>query len=237
MDVVALRRDLTMIVEPPGRSYLLRHDGGVLLVDTGRPGLGAATVDVLRGQGSGPESITHVVLTHWHVDHAGSAAEIAALTDAPVYAGRADAPLVRTGEPGPPPVFTEKETALFAQVGAGLPESAPPCRVDVELDDGDRIDELGAVVVATPGHTDGSIALHLPDAGLLFTGDAAAESEGLVVLGPFNVDRARATASFRRFAGLAADTVCFGHGRPLRGTDTRLLHDAATAGVVPDPLG
>jgi glyoxylase-like metal-dependent hydrolase (beta-lactamase superfamily II) len=232
MDVVAVRPDLTMIVEPPAQAYLLRHDGGVLLVDTGMPGLGAATLDVLRGQ-----ALTHIVLTHRHVDHAGSAAEIAALTGAPVYAGRADAPLIRSGEAGPQPVFTATEEALFARVGAGLPAAPPPCRVDVELDDGDRIDELGAVVVATPGHTDGSIALHLPDTGVLFTGDVAAESEGRVVLGPFNTGRARATASFRRFADLAADTVCFGHGRPLRDDDVGLLHDAAAADVVPDPLG
>lgn len=134
-------------------------------------------------------------------------------------------------------MFTATEEALFARVGAGLPAAPPPCRVDVEVDDGDRIDELGAVVVATPGHTDGSIALHLPDAGVLFTGDVAAESEGRVVLGPFNTDRERASASFRRFADLAADTVCFGHGNPLRDDDVRLLHAAASGEVVPDPLG
>jgi len=236
MDVVAVRPDLTMLVEPPGQSYLLRHDGGVLLVDTGRAGLGAATVDVLRGWDLGPRAITHVVLTHRHADHTGSAAEIADLTGATVYAGRADAPLIRAGDPGPLPPFTDVERPLFDRVSAGLPD-APACRVDVELDDGDRIDELGAVVVATPGHTDGSIALHLPRAGVLFTGDVAAESEGRVVLGPFNTDRALATASFRRFADLAADTVCFGHGRPLRGDAVHLLHDAASAEVVPDPLG
>lgn len=233
MDVVAVRPDLTMLVEPPGQAYVLRHDGGVLLVDTGLPGLGAAVVEVIDRH----VPVTHVVLTHWHVDHAGSAAEIAAATGAVVCAGRADAPVIRSGEPGPPAVFTATEEALFARVGAGLPAAPPPCRVDVELDDGDRIDELGAVVVATPGHTDGSIALHLPDAGVLFTGDVAAESDGRVVLGPFNTDRARAAASFRRFAGLAADTVCFGHGSPLRGDAVRRLHDATTADVVPDPLG
>ncbi len=94
---------------------------------------------------------------------ARQAAEIAAATGAPVYAGRADAPLIRSGEPGPQPVFTATEEVLFARVGAGLPAAPPPCRVDVELDDGDRIEEIGAVVVATPGHTDGSIAVHVPD--------------------------------------------------------------------------
>lgn len=113
--------------------------------------------------------------------------------------------------------------------------------MDVELDDGDRIDALGAAVIATPGHTDGSVALHVPDVGVLFTGDVAAESEGAVMLGPFNIDRAQARASFRRFAGPAGggtvDTVCFGHGRPLQGDRVRLLRDATSVDVVPDPLG
>jgi len=109
--------------------------------------------------------------------------------------------------------------------------------VDSELTDDDVLDELGALVVATPGHTDGSIAIHFPQLGVLFTGDMAAEHQGHVTLGPFNTDRARAPHSFRRLADLGADTVCFGHGRPLTGPDVDRLTAAARAAVVPDPLG
>jgi hypothetical protein len=57
------------------------------------------------------------------------------------------------------------------------------------------------------------------------------------MLGPFDHDRARARESFRRFADIDVDTVCFGHGEPLRGADTVKLRAAATANEVPDPLG
>ncbi|MGW3118294.1 hypothetical protein ACWDBW_14335 [Streptomyces sp. NPDC001107] len=41
---------------------------------------------------------------------------------------------------------------------------APPCRVDREVEDGGVLDfGGGAVVVAVPGHADGSMALHLPE--------------------------------------------------------------------------
>lgn len=236
MDVIDLRPDLRMLLGSPGQAYLLRHPGGVLLVDSGPPGGGADIAQALAGWGLGRDAVTHVLLTHWHADHTGAAAEVARWGAARVYAGRADAPVIRGELRGADPVFTDAERALHPAVSAGLTDP-DPCRVDVELDDGDRIEELGAVVVATPGHTDGSIALHLPDAGVLFTGDVAAEYEGHVILGPFHTDRAMATASFRRFAGLAADTVCFGHGQPLRGPEARRLHEAATADVVPDPLG
>ncbi|MFD9571351.1 MBL fold metallo-hydrolase [Streptomyces sp. NPDC059982] len=82
-----------------------------------------------------------------------------------------------------------------------------------------------------PGHTPGSIGVHLPAHGVLFTGDCVA-GVGQVMLGVFNVDRARALDSFRRLAALEPQVACFGHGDPWV-TDTaatlRAAADAATA--------
>ena len=64
-----------------------------------------------------------------------------------------------------------------------------------ELHDGDVLDFCGgAEVLAIPGHTEGSIAIHLPQHGVLFTGDTIA-NVGTVMLGTFNQDRARTVAS------------------------------------------
>jgi hypothetical protein len=38
-----------------------------------------------------------------------------------------------------------------------------------------------------------------------------------LILGPFNLDRQAAAASFRLLAGLDADIACFGHGEPVVG--------------------
>lgn len=43
----------------------------------------------------------------------------------------------------------------------------------------------------------------------------------------FNLDRAQAIVSFRRLAGLAPDTACFGHGDPLAGGAAGALRAAA----------
>ncbi|MFD0428327.1 MBL fold metallo-hydrolase [Streptomyces zhihengii] len=77
-----------------------------------------------------------------------------------------------------------------------------------------------------PGHTDGSIAVHLPHHGVLFTGDCVA-GVGRVMPGVFNVDRAAVLVSVRRLASLAPSTVCFGHGDPVTEDATRLLLEAA----------
>jgi glyoxylase-like metal-dependent hydrolase (beta-lactamase superfamily II) len=235
MDVIDLRRDLRMLLSAPGQAYLLRRGTGVVLIDTGRVGEGEAIAAALRDWGLDRDALTHVLLTHWHSDHTGSAAEVGAWPGVQVLAHRADGPVIRGDEAGAPPTFTPAEETLHALVATDLPD-APPARVDRDLDDADVLDEIGARVIATPGHTDGSIALHFAEAEVLFTGDIAAEHEGRVVLGPFNTDRARARDSFRRLGGIRTGAVCFGHGRPLLGTATDALHDAATAVEVPDPL-
>lgn len=87
----------------------------------------------------------------------------------------------------------------------------------------------GARVVHAPGHTAGSVALHLPRHSVLFTGDTVARADR-VMLGVFNVDRAEAAATFRRLAALAPRTVCFGHGDPLTENAAALLEAAANGG-------
>ncbi|MFF6983711.1 MBL fold metallo-hydrolase [Streptomyces sp. NPDC008343] len=81
--------------------------------------------------------------------------------------------------------------------------------VDVELDDGDTLDGWGepVQVLGVPGHTPGSIALHLPASHVLFPGDIIATGDGRAVLGPFNVNREEAIASsFRKLATLDVET-------------------------------
>ena len=160
----------------------------------------------------------------------GSAAGLAGRSGARVLAHRADALVIRGEMPGPPPDFTPEEKALHEKVVAaagGLP-AAPPCRVDQELTSGDLIDlGGGAAVIGAPGHTDGSIAIHIPAQRLLFTGDSVATTpSGQVILGPFNVDRDQAIETFRALAGLDADTACFGHGDPVRTDASKALRDA-----------
>lgn len=237
MKMVELRPDLRMILDDgPGHAYLLRRGSEVVLVDTGIAGQGESIAAALRDWGLDRDALTHVLLTHWHPDHAGSAAEISTWPNAKVWAHHVDAPIVRGDAQGYLPHLTHAEEGLYSQISSTVPD-APPSRVDRELADDEVLADIGASVLSTPGHTDGSIALHFGEAGVLFTGDVATENQGEVILGPFNHDRSRARESFRRFADIDVDTVCFGHGQPLQGPDTRKLRDAALADRVPDPLG
>jgi len=237
MNVVDLRSDLRMVLDSgPGQAYLLRRGSEAVLIDTGIAGQGDGIVHALRGWGLDRESLTHVVLTHWHPDHVGSASELASWPNVQIWAHRSDAPIIRGDSYGSFPTLTHTEEGLYAQIAGSVPDAAPS-RVDRELDDNEVLDAIGARVLSVPGHTDGSIALHFPNEAVLFTGDVATQQQGQVMLGPFDHDRAQARESFRRFASIEVDTVCFGHGQPLLGADTAKLRAAATANEVPDPLG
>jgi glyoxylase-like metal-dependent hydrolase (beta-lactamase superfamily II) len=232
MDVVEVRPGLLYLFRfPVGQAYLWRDVDSVTLIDAGPPGQARAITSAFAELGLSLSSLRQIILTHFHEDHVGSAADLAARSGARVLAHRVDAPVIRGDMPGPAPDFTPDEKVLHEQIMAaasGLP-SAPPCRVDQELQSGDLIDlGGGAAVVGAPGHTDGSIAIHIPSQRLLFTGDSVAGGgAGRVILGPFNVDRDQAINTVRELAKLDVDTACFGHGEPLRANASRVLRDAA----------
>jgi len=229
VSIVELRPHLYRLLLGRYQAYLRREDDSVTLIDTGEAGSGPGIVEALQQIGLVGSDLDRVVLTHFHDDHVGSAAEVASWGAVQVVAHAADAPVIRGEAVGPPPNFTDFERELHDRVAAGLPP-APPVRVDREVRDGDVLDfGGGAHVISTPGHTDGSIALQLPAHRVLITGDIAAEYEGEVILGVFNLDRAQAAASFRRLVELDADVACFGHGEPVIGNAGARLQQAAAA--------
>ncbi len=225
MDVIQLLPRLFFIRLPVGHVYLWSDPDGLTLIDAGLPGSAPLLAEAIRQAGHQPADLRRIVLTHFHADHIGAAADIAG-QGVLVLAHHADAPFIRAGGEGPPPDLADWERPIHERVMSQLaerpmPPLTPP-RIDRELADGDEPGfGDGAVAVGAPGHTPGSVALYLPRHRVLFTGDAVARGQdGRVICGVFNVDRAQAALSLRRLAALDAAVACFGHGEPL-------IHDAA----------
>ncbi|GGQ04085.1 MBL fold metallo-hydrolase [Streptosporangium pseudovulgare] len=230
MKIVEVLPRLHMLLPDFGQAYLWDDGGSLTLVDAGIAGCGEAVAEAVGRLGFRREDLRRIVLTHFHEDHAGGAAEISAWGDAEVLAHRLEAPIIRGEVQGPPPDFTDEERALHRSLGAHLLPPAPPCRVDRELTDGDVVGfGGGARVIATPGHTGGSLALHLPEHGVLFTGDTVAHVEGRVMPGVFNLDRDETLRSFRGLAGLDVQVACVGHGEPVMDGAGAALRAAAAA--------
>jgi glyoxylase-like metal-dependent hydrolase (beta-lactamase superfamily II) len=218
MQVIQLLPRLYLLHFPVGHAYLWRDPDGLTLIDTGLPGSAPSIAGAIREAGYQPADLRRLVLTHFHGDHIGAAAEIAGWGEVEVSAHRGDAPFIRAQAPGPAPDLADWERPIYDQVTSQLsPEPVVPPRIDRELDDGDTLGfGDGGVAVAVPGHTPGSVALYLPRHQVLFTGDAVARSPaGQVMCGVFNVDRTLAAASLQRLASFDVEVACFGHGEPL----------------------
>jgi glyoxylase-like metal-dependent hydrolase (beta-lactamase superfamily II) len=229
MDVIEVLPQLHMFRFRIGQAYLWRDGGELTLIDAGDAHAGPDIERAVRSLGADPARLRRIVLTHCHRDHTGAARELAGRFGARVLAHRLDAPIIGGRAPVPEPALLDWELPLYEHA-LTVPE-APPVRVDRELEDGNELGfGGGARVVHAPGHTEGSIAVHLPRHGVLFTGDAVA-GVGRVTPGVFNVDRRRTLESVRRLASLEPSTVCFGHGDPLTADAVAAL--SAAAGPAP----
>lgn len=218
MDVIELLPRLRYLRFPAGHAYLWQDPDGLTLIDAGLPGSAPLVADAIRQSGYQPADLRRLVLTHFHADHIGAAADIAGWGEVEVLAHHADAPFIRAGAAGPGPDLADWERPIYDQVMSQLPaQPVTPPRIDREIGDGDELGfGDGAVAVAVPGHTPGSVAVYLPRHRVLFTGDTvASRGDGTVIGGVFNVDRVQAAASLRRLAELDTTVACFGHGEPV----------------------
>lgn len=193
-----------------GNVYLIVEDT-LTLVDTGLPGNGSASARYLARIGRRFVELERVVLTHGHVDHSGSAAQIKAMTGARILAHAAEAEggvLV--------PGFSSVGERLLHRIGKLM--SVPPVTVDELLQDGDVIPVLGGLrVLHMPGHTSGSICLFSERHGVLFTGDIMMNSGDRLSqpLPGFQRDRKLVEQSLRKLLPLDIQLCCFGHSSPL----------------------
>ena len=200
------------------RVTVLVENGEALLVDAGLPGSSAVILRGLRGLGLGPDQMVRVVLTHCHPDHAGGLAQLVAGRPAGVAVHRLEADIIEGTAPLPS-VLPEGPLAEMTQpVVAKL--MGRPAPVDDRLDDGDVVPFGTEVrVVHVPGHTDGSIALHLPAKGAIIVGDALQYKLARKLSPPIVRSAQRfkqAIRSLEKLAGLDFDTICFSHFPPLR---------------------
>ena len=57
-------------------AYLIEDDDGLTLIDAGFPNKQVAVFEAIRALGRSPGQLKHLIFTHGHPDHIGSAAAI-----------------------------------------------------------------------------------------------------------------------------------------------------------------
>ena len=208
-------------------AYLLEDGGEVTIIDAGAPAYWGALPAELAAMGRTLDDVRAVVLTHAHTDHIGFAERIRRERGVPVRVHEDDATLARgerkqTGQATGSIRVVPLLRFLWFAVRHGMLR-IPPVREVVTFGDGATLDVPGApCVIALPGHSPGSAALHVPGRDALFIGDAIATTAVTTgatgpQLAPFSSDRAQALDSLARLEGIEAGLVLPGHGAPWTG--------------------
>lgn len=220
--------DGTYLVHGSNTNWVILTDGdSVTLVDTGYPGDRQLVLDSLAQVGSSPEAVAAVLITHAHNDHLGSAEYLRSAHGTPVYLHEAEVPHARRE-------FLQQVTVAEVLKNAWRPGVLPwmvhalrsggteqhPVTAPEPFAGAGPLDLPGRPVpVHTPGHTTGHCVYHLPDAGIVISGDALVSGHPTSrIRGPqllpdmFHHERDRAMTSLDVLEALDADVLLPGHG-------------------------
>ena len=211
-------------VIPMGRAnaFLIEGDDGLTLIDAGFPAKEATLFEAVRGLGHSLDQLKHLIFTHHHSDHIGSAAAIVRQTGARTYMHPLDIPMAESGGPfrpmSPAPGVLRQ---LMCRLFYNHNERVAPVAIDQPLIDGDIVPIAGGIdVIHIPGHCAGQVALLWRPGRMLFAGDVGMNLMGIGdPVGFESLQDGR--ASQRKLASLSFDGAGFGHGAPI-------AHDACT---------
>ncbi|HEY4226506.1 MAG TPA: MBL fold metallo-hydrolase [Pseudolysinimonas sp.] len=204
--------------------HLIVTDEGITLIDAGLSGQYADLIKELAAIGRPLSDIRGIVLTHGDTDHTGFAERLRSELGIPVYVGAGDAARAM-GEKPPAPSSKDSRRLgpmlgffAFALRKGGL---RMPAITEVErVTDGDVLPLPGSpVIIGMPGHSPGSVAIHVPAVQAVFVGDELTTRNVLTGVegpqpAPFTDDQAGSSASLDKLAGLEVDWIIPGHGAP-----------------------
>lgn len=222
-------------------AYLIVTPEGITLVDAGLPGLYRDLGRELAELGRTTADIRGVVLTHGDSDHVGFAERLRRETGVPVFIHAGDAARAQGGEKPKNPVGPVRLGPLLGFAAYGLRKGMrPQWLTEVsEIADGDVLDLPGSPrIIAMPGHSPGSIAVHSPLVRAVFVGDALTTRHVLTgrtgpAPAPFTDAPDEALESLDRIAGIDADWVLPGHGAPFRGSPADAVQRVRTVSAKP----
>jgi glyoxylase-like metal-dependent hydrolase (beta-lactamase superfamily II) len=205
-------------------AYLIEGDDGLTLIDAGFPRKESAVFSAIRELGRSLDHLKHLILTHGHPDHIGSAAAIVRETGARTYMHPLDIALAETGGPFRP---MTPSPGLLLQILCRIlydrNERLAPISIDEHLRDGQTLPIAGGIdVIHVPGHCAGQVALLWRPGRMLFAADVFMNNMGLGdPLGFEDIKEGRASQT--KLADLSFDAVGFGHGYAItRDAATRL---------------
>jgi glyoxylase-like metal-dependent hydrolase (beta-lactamase superfamily II) len=173
------------------KSFLIEGEDRLILVDTGFSDADADIImDAIKDMGRKHEDLKLCVLTHRHGDHTGGLKKLKKTLKFQVVAHELDMPAI------------QKSTGYDVESIVKGGETIPDCG--------------GIRVLHTPGHTEGSISLHLPHIKTLIAGDAIVSAGEHLVVSPayLSSDPQEAERSVKSLIEMNLDLerILVGHG-------------------------
>jgi len=211
-------------------AHLIQGPGGCVLVDAGLPGSQAKIGKMLYRRGLSFKDIKLIVVTHAHVDHAGSAYELRQLSRAPIVAHSDDARHFSRETP-----MTFCPTGWFGRQFLKAPLIHEPYKgfvPDILLSKDETLDlspyGIPGMIRHTPGHTAGSVSVVLASKDAL-VGDLIASGimlGGLIrtshaIRPPFEDDPHTVGLELHRLLDSGMERFYMGHGGPLTADEVR----------------
>jgi glyoxylase-like metal-dependent hydrolase (beta-lactamase superfamily II) len=203
-------------------SYVVVDGGEVTVIDAGLPGYRRLLVEELASLGLTLDAVRALVLTHGDTDHIGFASWLSAEKGVPAHVHAADVDRARlevkkpTRGWGPVKVGPLAGFLWFSARHGGL--RMKPAGEVATIEDGEVLDVPGRPrIIHVPGHTPGSVAVHVSGVDALFLGDAMTTRNVLTGVegpkpAPFTLDPDQARESIDRVAAVDATWVLPGHG-------------------------
>lgn len=190
--------------------YLVIHNEELIMIDTGMPGNAERILHYVDGIGYQASAVSRIILTHCHMDHAGSAKELKKRTNAKIAIHLEDFDFVSGKKAFPKPKdmsgFQYRISSPFLKAKLVAP--------DVSLQDRDMVGRL--TIIHTPGHTPGSVSVHDPERSVLFVGDALSFFDGELRGPHLAVDASQGARSIEKISQMDFDVMLCGHGDPLK---------------------
>lgn len=197
----------------PVNCYFVEEESELTLIDAALP---YSAKSIIKAAESIGKPITKIIITHAHSDHIGALDTLRELLpDSQVCISSRDALLLEGNS-------TLLPNEINTPIRGGIPKNIKT-KPDLLLEEGDRVGSLE--VIATPGHTPGSITLFDTRNRSLIAGDALVTRGKLIVTGMMNPlfpfpalatwDKSTALKSAIKLRSLDPSLLAVGHGKML----------------------
>jgi glyoxylase-like metal-dependent hydrolase (beta-lactamase superfamily II) len=207
-------------------AYLVDTTEGVTLIDAGLPGHWRDLLAELTAMRRSIEDVKGVILTHGDSDHVGFAERLRREHGVPVFVHEADAERSKGG-PKPGNAKQTMRIGPMLQFGAyslGKGGARTTWLTEVVEVHGGEVSDLpgSPEIIALPGHSPGSIAVHIPAVDAVFVGDGLTTRHVLTGKtgpqpAPFTDAPDEAISSLQALLRTGATWVLPGHGAPWNG--------------------